>query len=90
MRARVSPDTGRFPDSACLDGMEWVAVNARYKRFTDVPPGAKGRMRISFHKPGKKKIYPLMKRLFTYKEYMAWVKSGQVGEIWNYRYKGRS
>jgi hypothetical protein len=82
--------TTRIPDSQCLDGMQWTATNVRYKRFSDVPPGALGRVRISFWHPGKKKIYPLMRRLFSLREFRQWVNSGSVGGTWNAMYKGRS
>lgn len=82
--------TNRTPNSTCLDGMRWTAKNVRYKRFSDVPPGAIGRVEISFWKPGQKKVYPLMKRLFPLKEFMQWVRDESPGTIWNYSYKGRS
>jgi hypothetical protein len=86
----VAVQSTRVPDSSCLDGMEWTAQNVRYQRFRDVPPGALGRVRISFIKPGKKKVYPLMRRLFPLREFRQWLDSGSVGGVWNDSYKGRS
>lgn len=83
------PVQSRFsPDSECIQDAQWIARNAKFKRFADVPPRAQGNLTVCFHKPGKKKCYPCTRRPFLRQEWDRFKRAPSKGEHWNLYMRG--